>query len=369
MPNNIAKDFVFSADQIEDFVDWSSAGLEPKADSIFYANSSGEIRVGWDENSRSLPLLDSSAWQEFFEKMNSLDASDMFQEKSSKLKGYKKHKYNESFAWEPMKGPFKCINDEQAAYYDKNGFVVLDRKVPMRLVNALVAEADEVEEKRQKILRKLKQGKGFIARDGEISFTTHLVKQSDLYQKFYRSDLFQDIASDFVGPDVKLYWDQAVYKKPGVESPFPWHQDNGYTFVQPQQYITVWIALTDATKENGCMWFVPEVHRLGTIEHDLTDLGYAMYVDEPPKHAIPVECEAGTVIVLSALCPHMTGFNHTDKTRRALVAQFVSDKSVQLTEDIESGEIIVGEVKDETRQFLILKNGEKPHEANIAKCL
>ena len=56
---------------------------------------------------------------------------------------------------------------------------------------------------------------------------------------------------------MRLYWDQAVYKKPDTAAPFPWHQDNGYAYVEPQQYLTCWIALTDATEDNGCPWVVP----------------------------------------------------------------------------------------------------------------
>ncbi|MEZ5248214.1 MAG: hypothetical protein R2713_03060 [Ilumatobacteraceae bacterium] len=39
---------------------------------------------------------------------------------------------------------------------------------------------------------------------------------------------FADLCHDLVGPDVRLYWDQAVYKKPEKPRRFPWHQDNGY---------------------------------------------------------------------------------------------------------------------------------------------
>jgi ectoine hydroxylase-related dioxygenase (phytanoyl-CoA dioxygenase family) len=271
---------------------------------------------------------------------------------------YEKHRWNESFEWQPTKGPFRLIDEAQARFYDENGYVVFPEAVARPVVDRLVEEADRVEAERQKVLASLRDGKGFIARADEISFTTHLVRKSDFVKNFYRSQLFRDIAHDFVGPTVRLYWDQAVYKKPGVEKPFPWHQDNGYTFVAPQQYITVWIALDDASRDNGCMWFVPGVHRLGTVKHELTDLGYALYCDEPPADAVPVECKAGTVIVLSALCPHMTAHNRTAQTRRALVAQFVGDGSYQLTEDPETGSPVRQEVDDERRQFLVLRDNQ-----------
>ena len=76
-----------------------------------------------------------------------------------------------------------------------------------------------------------------------------------------------DLCADLLGPDVNLYWDQAVYKKPEKPRRVPWHQDNGYTYIEPQQYLTIWLALTDATEDNGCPVVAPGVHRMGTLAH------------------------------------------------------------------------------------------------------
>ena len=85
-------------------------------------------------------------------------------------------------------------------------------------------------------------------------------------------------AADLIGPDVNLYWDQAVYKKPEKPRRFPWHQDNGYTFIEPQHYLTCWIALTDATEDNGCPWVAPGLHRSGTLAHRYVEpLGYECF--------------------------------------------------------------------------------------------
>ena len=101
-------------------------------------------------------------------------------------------------------------------------------------------------------------GRFFIARADEITFTTHLVLQSRVAAGVHRLGApRRRVRGPRSGPTSGSYWDQAVYKKPGTESPFPWHQDNGYAFVEPQQYLTCWVALTDATEENGCPWVVP----------------------------------------------------------------------------------------------------------------
>src|SRR5205807_6933505 len=106
-----------------------------------------------------------------------------------------------------------------------------------------------------------------ISEAGAITFTTHIVARSPAARSFAANPVIVGLCADLVGPDVNLYWDQAVYKKPEKPRRFPWHQDNGYTYVEPQQYLTCWVALTDATVDNGCPWVVPGAHRRGTLRH------------------------------------------------------------------------------------------------------
>ena len=133
--------------------------------------------------------------------------------------------------------------------------------------------------------------------------------------------MLADVCADLIGPDVRLYWDQAVYKKPGTESPFPWHQDNGYAFVEPQQYLTCWVALTDATEDNGCPWVVPGLHRRGTLAHEYSDIGFVCLRD-PARRRAPCPCGPGSIVVFSSLTPHSTGPNRTAAVRKAYIVQF-----------------------------------------------
>ena len=126
--------------------------------------------------------------------------------------------------------------------------------------------------------------------------------------------MFRDIAHDTLGPGARLYWDQAVYKKPGNPEEFPWHQDNGYTFTAPQQYLTCWVPLNDATLDNGCPWVVPGIHRLGTLRHDLTPLGLECLKD--PEDAVSVPARAGDVVVFSSLTPHSQGLHSAVRVGR-----------------------------------------------------
>ena len=152
---------------------------------------------------------------------------------------------------------------------------------------------------------------------------------------FCASPLFADLCHDLIGPDARLYWEQAVYKQPQGAEPVLWHQDNGYTYVEPQAYLTCWVALTDATLDNGCVWVLPGVHRAGTVAHRDTPIGFQCCED--PDGAVAVPVKAGSVVVFSSLTPHATGHNTTDEVRKAYILQYAPDGAVALQGDPADG--------------------------------
>jgi ectoine hydroxylase-related dioxygenase (phytanoyl-CoA dioxygenase family) len=166
-----------------------------------------------------------------------------------------------------------------------------------------------------------------------------------------------DVCADLIGPDVRLYWDQAVYKKPGTESPFPWHQDNGYAFVEPQQYLTCWVALTDATEDNGCPWVVPGLHRRGTLAHHYSDIGFVCLRD--PESAVPVPAAAGSIVVFSSLTPHSTGHNRTGDVRKAYIVQYAPTGAEVIRPDGPGGPTTRVPADAEGRQYEVLRGGRR----------
>ena len=149
-----------------------------------------------------------------------------------------------------------------------------------------------------------------------------------------------------------------MYKKPEKPRRFPWHQDNGYTYVEPQQYLTCWIALTEATEANGCPWVVPGLHRRGTLRHWMTDLGWRCLDDAPD--AVPVPLRAGSIAVFSSLTPHRTGPNRTGDVRKAYIVQFAPDGARTVRVDSDGGAPHYAPCADSERQFLILADGQLP---------
>ncbi len=265
---------------------------------------------------------------------------------------FQKHKLNEGFSWPERVAPFRLVSDQQAEQWNRAGYFLLEQVIDADTIAALIDEIDPLEEKTEAFLRTQENGRYFIQRADEISFTTHIVTHSGLVREFLQSELFVSLCLDLIGDDTRLYWDQAVYKKPGSPEIFPWHQDNGYNFVVPQDYLTCWIPLNDVTGANGCPWVVPGVHRIGTLEHKATDLGFECF--EAPENAIPVPASAGDIVVFSSLTPHMTGPNVTDSVRRAYIAQYAHDGAAMFPRQGEQNIL----QDDEQRQFPITVKGK-----------
>ncbi len=265
-----------------------------------------------------------------------------------------RHALNVDFTWVRTRPPpFRYVTAEQATAYDEVGFFVVEDAFDPATVAKVMAEIDPIEHELEELLRQADGGRIFIARADEITFTTHLVTRSAMLHEFVASSPLIDICADLIGPDVRLYWDQAVYKKPGTVVSFPWHQDNGYAFVEPQQYLTCWIALTDANEENGCPWVVPGLHKMGTLRHHATETGLVCF--DEADGAVPASVAAGGIVVFSSLTPHCTGPNRTDQVRKSYIVQYAPEGAVVIDKSGESAARIPADVPE--RQFPVLLDG------------
>jgi phytanoyl-CoA hydroxylase len=261
------------------------------------------------------------------------------------------HPLNADFAWQASPKEPRRLSAEQVAQFDEQGFLLFEGAFSAEEVARAQTEIDPVEHKFEEFLRGQKDGKLFIAKADAITFTTHLVTRSAFLREMSAARPITDLCHDLVGPDVRLYWDQAVYKKPGNADEFPWHQDNGYTFIQPQQYLTCWVALTDTHETNGCPWVLPAMHRYGTLRHEMTDLGWECGGDR--AKAVVVPAKAGDIVVFSSLTPHRTGPNLTDGVRKSYILQYALDGARLVA--AKTNEVVMQD--DPTRQYPVVRGG------------
>jgi len=269
------------------------------------------------------------------------------------------HPLNRGFEWTPIVGPFRRITEEQARSFNEQGFFALEDAIDRESVARAIAEIDPREAKMEEFVRAQPGKRLMISEADGISFTIHLVRRSQFLREFSASQVFADLCHDLIGPDVRLYWDQAVYKKPEYPKHFPWHQDNGYTFIEPQAYLTCWIALTDATLDNGCPWVIPGGHLRGTLKHRASETGYVCREDDGVE-ATAVPVRTGGIVVFSSLTPHRTGPNLTHDVRKTYILQYALDGARVAPGTPPSPMVRPGALCDAPdRQYLILRDGTR----------
>jgi len=265
------------------------------------------------------------------------------------------HVWNHGFTWADHRGPFATVSPDQAAAFDRDGFFVLEGVFGPSEVSAMLDAIAPGEQRVRDLLAMLPGQRFSVAGLDSQIVAPHLVGTSDLLRAVCAHRTLVGVCADLMGPDVRLYWEQAVCKQPDGAAPVLWHQDNGYTYVEPQDYLTCWIALTDATPENGCIEAMAGVHREGTLRHRETAIGFECWGDHDTAVSVPVR--AGDVVVFSSLTPHATRVNTTDVVRAAYIVQYCHSGAVARTAapDGSPGPAVAQD--EPIRQFEVLRGG------------
>lgn len=138
----------------------------------------------------------------------------------------------------------------------------------------------------------------------------------------------RSIVESLIGASPVRFGEMALIKPPLIGTEKPWHQDNAYFSITPlDAVLTAWIALDDASVENGCMHVLPGEHQLGPRRHHHTFDCEIVPDRRDAARAVPVELPAGGAMFFSGLLPHQTPPNHSAERRRALQFQYRSATS------------------------------------------
>jgi len=136
-----------------------------------------------------------------------------------------------------------------------------------------------------------------------------------------------DAVERLIGPNILLKSTRLFYKGPRSTSFVGWHQDGITERLEGAQVPAVWLGLTEATAENGCLRVVPRSHQLGLIPHDdlpdpdnLTSQGATARaaIDTP----MDIAMRAGEMSIHHPLILHASNPNRSDGARIGFSATY-----------------------------------------------
>jgi len=160
-------------------------------------------------------------------------------------------------------------------------------------------------------------------------------KLSDVMYHYLAHPAIVDTLTGVIGPNVKCMQSMLFVKSAGMPGQ-AWHQDEDFIPTRDRSLSGGWMALDDATVENGCLWVIPGSHRRGILwpqkDHDNREFDCSIEsVGFPYTNAdsIPVEVKAGAIVFFNGYLLHRSFKNRTTGGyRRVLVNHYMNADSL-----------------------------------------
>jgi len=229
----------------------------------------------------------------------------------------------------------KGLTAEQKELFERDGFlaygpIISDEELEevRARIEAIADGATNVPEDHIRLELDYLEGKlpGVRRRDA-VWQMVGLAKHDGIITNLVRHPRILDVVQSLLGPDIKYYSDQVLMKPARHGSAVNWHQDSYYWPIEPTNLVTCWLALDDATLENGCMCFIPGSHREGVREHTRNDQRTMKVEDVDTSKMVPVPLPAGGCEFHHSLTLHATSENKTPYRRRAIAMSYMSARS------------------------------------------
>lgn len=183
-------------------------------------------------------------------------------------------------------------------------------------------------------------------------------KISPFIKNYLFHEKIVDVLTGIVSPNIKCMQSMLFVKGPGKAGQ-SWHQDEYYIPTRDRSLVGAWIAIDDATIDNGCLWIIPGSHKAGYIEQrvhnvskEYADVDTINVSGIPNEQLVPVEVKSGTVVFFNGYTFHSSRRNKTtDCFRTALVNHYMSaesmlpwdqDARLPLTEDLRDIILVAG---------------------------
>lgn len=230
------------------------------------------------------------------------------------------------------------LTGSQIDFYKENGYVVIEDFL----------NAGELEVWRSAVTEAIAQrnGQKMPGKDIKIGEDDGINKDADYYNNVFDQllNLWQTndkvkalmlderigkMAADLSGADgIRIWHDQALIKKPWA-NPTSWHLDTPFWSFSDRRALSIWVALDDATLENGCLFFIPGSHKQTTFENPGIgkNMGaiFNFYPQFKASKSAAAPMKAGSCSFHCGLTIHGAHANMTPGFRRAMTCAYMPD--------------------------------------------
>ena len=237
------------------------------------------------------------------------------------------------------------LTNEQINFYQSNGFIVIEDFL----------SPEELAEWREAVTEAVKERNGLKmpGKEAKMGMDDGINKDSEYFSKVFdqllnlwqTNDKVKNImldkrigkmAAQLSGASgIRIWHDQALFKRPWA-NPTSWHLDTPFWSFSDRKALSIWVALDDATLENGCLYFIPASFKETSFENKGIGKNMDGIFEAYPQFAqvasVSASMKAGSCSFHNGLTIHGAGANMSSGYRRAMTCAYMPD-GIALTEN------------------------------------
>ena len=205
------------------------------------------------------------------------------------------------------------LSEQQINFYNKKGYIAPINVLSKQEANEIRQEIEIIEEKWPNALQGI--GRNYL----------HLI--SPVLNKVCLNNKILDAVESIIGKNILICGTTLFIKNPHEKGFVSFHQDAKYIGLEPHNWVTAWIAVTDANEKNGCMRMWSGSHKKNLINHEqkfdennLLTRGQTIE-NVPLEETDPVVLEAGQMSLHHPTVVHGSGLNKSNDRRIGFVVQ------------------------------------------------
>lgn len=136
----------------------------------------------------------------------------------------------------------KALTQQQVDSYRYNGFLFPIPALAEEEVATCLAG-----------LERLETELGCPVAEADVKWRSHAYAHSPWFNDLIRHPRILDAVEDVIGPNILVWTSTFFIKEPKSPTYAAWHQDGAYFGLEPREQVCAWVALSDASREAGCM--------------------------------------------------------------------------------------------------------------------
>ncbi|XP_033732328.1 phytanoyl-CoA dioxygenase domain-containing protein 1-like [Pecten maximus] len=178
----------------------------------------------------------------------------------------------------------------------------------------------------------------------KIGHALHVLNPA--FRKVTFNEGIKSIARDIGLVDPVVCQSMYIFKQPGIGGEVVPHQDQTFLYTDPMRLFGIWIALEDATTENGCLWFQPGSHKPGLYANrrmirnpKMGEKGEptTIFTCDAPKldycDYVPVPVKKGSLVIINGEVVHKSEQNTSNRSRHIYTFHMYDQSNTKYSKD------------------------------------